>query len=355
MHNRRSIAAFDSLEPRRLFSAAASVTLGDDGLLTVVGTERRDVVLVSLVRNDPSTLTVRANGRSSTYPVSEVSRVRVDTLGGNDSVLVSERFGAVRIPFEVHGGAGNDAVTTGSGNDLVLVGAGRDTVSTGAGDDQIDGGSGDDVVTGGADDDRIFGDLGRDRIDAGAGDDDIDAGLGNDRVTTGSGNDTVDTSTLGEVRGPRTTVASYTVSQDTDLKEQFTALCEQIVVGAIVRRVQVSGTTITALYTYGNDPELYRVVVSTQSGEFDLVSREISPSEFRASAVAAFTVNNPNLGIRSILQRPASVYDIRYIAPGGATVLKASNAYVFTTDDLDQDLDNNGIRDSMGEGDAAEL
>lgn len=344
----------ESLESRRLMSAG--VVLGDDGVLLITGTEKRDVVTVSLAPKTPGSLQVRLNGRLSTFAVGDVTAIRAETLGGNDTVSFSEKFGRIVIPAEVYAGAGNDVITTASGNDLTVAGDGKDKVVSGAGDDQIDAGAGDDAVTGGADNDRIYGQAGKDQIDAGTGNDDVDGGAGKDRVVMGTGTDNVDAGTLAEVRRSKTPVTSYTVSQDAELQAQFTALCQEVVPGSQVRRVQVaSDGTITALYTFGEDPQLYTVIVSTSSGEFDLVSREISPAEFRPSAVSAFASNNANMGIRSILQRPGGTYDVRFIGTDGVTRTKTTHVYVFTVDDAGQDSDNDGLLDSMGPGDIASL
>ncbi len=70
---------------------------------------------------------------------------------------------------EVHGGAGNDTITTGDDQDLIF---------GGSGDDKIDGGLDDDTIHGGAGDDAIIGGHGSDSIDGGAGDDTIYGGMG---------------------------------------------------------------------------------------------------------------------------------------------------------------------------------
>jgi len=76
-------------------------------------------------------------------------------------------------PFDdrdtVHGGAGDDTITTGDDQDIITGGTGEDT---------IDGGLDDDMIDGGADNDFIVGGHGSDTIDGGTGDDEIWGGMG---------------------------------------------------------------------------------------------------------------------------------------------------------------------------------
>ncbi|WP_158246498.1 cadherin-like domain-containing protein [Thalassospira sp. GB04J01] len=65
----------------------------------------------------------------------------------------------------MHGGAGNDTLSTGAGADSLL---------GGSGDDILDGGFGDDILDGGADDDRFVGNEGADTMLGGDGQDIVD-------------------------------------------------------------------------------------------------------------------------------------------------------------------------------------
>ncbi|GEM_PF-1970949 len=79
----------------------------------------------------------------------------------------------------MHGGAGNDTLTSGAGNDSLLGGSGNDLLDGGAGDDVLDGGSGDDTVVGNAGADHLKGGEGEDVVDYSAGDEGVDLSLEN--------------------------------------------------------------------------------------------------------------------------------------------------------------------------------
>ncbi|MFW8634531.1 Hint domain-containing protein [Cribrihabitans pelagius] len=127
----------------------------------------------------------------------------------------------------VHGGAGNDTISTGDDADLITGGSGMDVIDGGIDDDTIDGGDdadvltgseGSDVLLGGGGDDTIYGGLnpafpdalnitddggdgrdpdpdptnGRDYIDGGDGNDLIFGQDDDDTIHGGAGNDTID-------------------------------------------------------------------------------------------------------------------------------------------------------------------
>ena len=56
--------------------------------MEIVGTERKDTVVVSLNADEPDTLDVRVNRESFTFALSDVERVSADLLGGNDKLTV---------------------------------------------------------------------------------------------------------------------------------------------------------------------------------------------------------------------------------------------------------------------------
>ncbi|HEX9858532.1 MAG TPA: calcium-binding protein, partial [Paracoccaceae bacterium] len=107
--------------------------------------------------------------------------------GGDGDDLIDSSGGAVALPDRgypglypadadpandldtVHGGAGDDTITTGDDNDLVFGEAGDDLINGGFDDDSLFGGSGDDTIIGGE---------GADLIEGGDGDDLIYGGLG---------------------------------------------------------------------------------------------------------------------------------------------------------------------------------
>lgn len=131
---------------------------------------------------------------------SALSRIVVNAGDGNDTVFVTA---TIRIPTELHGGTGDDALTGGRGDDQIFGDDGVDTLDGGAGNDVINGGNGDgvlagdviiggdgnDSVTGGPQNDAIFGGPGDDTVNAGAGDDQI---RGDDPAAKKGGNDVID-------------------------------------------------------------------------------------------------------------------------------------------------------------------
>ncbi|SIS80731.1 Hint domain-containing protein [Phaeovulum vinaykumarii] len=111
----------------------------------------------------------------------------------------------------ISGGAGNDQITGGEGSDLIDAGAGDDTIYAGLpngypdvlnvpddtdlvptnGLDTVHGGDGNDVIYGADDDDELHGDAGNDYIDGGIDEDVITGGTGNDTIIGGQGADTM--------------------------------------------------------------------------------------------------------------------------------------------------------------------
>ena len=128
-----------------------------------------------------------------------------DTLdGGEDDDVLTGGDGR----DSVLGGDGDDVIDTGAGSnvndhetfvgvpfetgadqlddmDTVHGGAGNDTISTGDDADSITGGTGDDVIDGGIDDDTIHGGDGHDFIDGNLGSDSIFGGDGDDTIEAG--------------------------------------------------------------------------------------------------------------------------------------------------------------------------
>jgi Ca2+-binding RTX toxin-like protein len=91
-------------------------------------------------------------------------RLRVNGLGGNDSVSASAGVGAHTL-LSVDGGAGADTVSGSEGPDVIIGGAGNDALSGDAGDDAISADDGDDIVE--------VRDNTPDRADGGAGNDSV--------------------------------------------------------------------------------------------------------------------------------------------------------------------------------------
>lgn len=104
-----------------------------------------------------------------TYPLADVSEVRVRTHEGSDTVVGGD------LP------------------DVIFAGDDDDKISGAGGDDTLDGGPGDDTILGGPGDDVIFDGPGDDFIDGGTGDDTIISTPGSDDIfIDGGGIDTLD-------------------------------------------------------------------------------------------------------------------------------------------------------------------
>ncbi len=203
-----------SLEVRRFLSIAVQ-----NGVMIINGTEGRDVIVMQ--RLNLQTLSVTLNGKT-TGPLRAVTKLRVNLLGGNDSLnmstLSSHHFAITRI----YGGSGDDTIVGGMGMDLIYGQAGDDLINGRAGYDRIwgdhgndnldsgnegviHGGNGDDLLKGahslygGEGNDRLTG-VGRAWLAGGRGDDIIIAGGpsylgggdGNDQLLGGTSSDTLD-------------------------------------------------------------------------------------------------------------------------------------------------------------------
>ena len=165
-------AAVETLEPRALLSSTL-----EDGVLTITGTEGRDILQLNLTETHVAFGFVGGPGQG--VPREDVRLVVARGLGGDDWLLISDGSAedgepAFNVPVVLDGGAGDDLLTRGpraTTPALLLGGPGDDTLVGGAGTDIADGGAGNDTVTGGAGDDVLFGGPGRDDLDGGAGSD----------------------------------------------------------------------------------------------------------------------------------------------------------------------------------------
>lgn len=202
----RTAAAFESLEDRRM----CSVTLVN-GVVRIGGTNAAETVTVSeFISNSELSLGVRFLQiretthrpflpditRTTNVQHSTVTRLRVNSFGGNDVITLNTSIGA-----DVYAGAGSDRVTGGSGNDNIfgdlsilqgfdgeeigpgLLGTpGNDVLLGSVGNDLVNGNAGNDTIVGGAGADRMFGEAGNDFINAkdGRGFELVDGGGGFD-------------------------------------------------------------------------------------------------------------------------------------------------------------------------------
>jgi Ca2+-binding RTX toxin-like protein len=129
----------ESLEDRRFLS----VTLGDDGRLTVLGTDRSDDV--GLWQPSKDVLNVDFNGAVTVFDVDDVKSIFIEGGAGNDRVIVGKRD----VPAILLGQGGNDLLSSGNGDDFLHGGSGNDYLFGRDGDDRVDGGGGADTILGG--------------------------------------------------------------------------------------------------------------------------------------------------------------------------------------------------------------
>ncbi|HEX8912893.1 MAG TPA: hypothetical protein VF796_11075 [Humisphaera sp.] len=376
MRRTNLLPAAETLESRRLMDATLT-----DGELVVTGTEAKDAIVVSLAADDAATLVVTVNKVQSSFPLDEVEHVTINTLGGNDKVLVSEKAGAIYKGVTVDAGAGNDSVTTGSGNDVLLGGGGNDALAGGDGDDflyggdgndkltggdaidYLDGGAGKDALTGGTGDDTLLGGDGKDKLSAGDGDDNVDGGTGKDAITTGAGEDDIaeDPTATKEVKDRSAADADYALAALTD---DVAALHETVVPGSTVFRCELADNGyLTLYYRFGDDPTAYKTVLNVGGAlaaggtvslnTVELVSREVSLTELRPAAVAVFSDRTPNLGILSFKSigngyegsQGMGQEEIRYRDLAGVIHVTTTNDLAWTLDEAEEDQDGDGLFD----------
>jgi len=353
---RNTTPNFEPLEPRRFLDAVPTPDL-TAGTLTITGTEKHDVIIVSLNPVDSTQLLVRANNQHFTFDLSDVNNVTINALGGSDRVIVSEKYGPITLPFTVDAGLGNYFVQTASGDDILLGGGGNDILNGGAGNDQIDGGGGNDVLNGAAGNDNLTGDAGHDNLNGNAGDDDLDGGASKDNIRTGAGDDQVaiDPAAPKEVKDHNPNDQHYIVADFADLPTEIQQLHAQKVPGSTVVKCQILNGIVTMKYTFGNDPKIYTTVVDAAGAELQLISRELSPEEWRAPAIDAFNQYFPDATILSLTEGNQTHYSIRYRDADGSLKTITSHEIVFGLDDADRDLDNNGIEDGSSNPSFEEL
>jgi Ca2+-binding RTX toxin-like protein len=167
--------AIDSLEHRQLLNC--DCTLSDGGVLTIEGTDVKDVVFLVVdtrgtadPADDQVKLDVTHSGHSHTrrFNLSEVFSIVFHGNDGDD-----EFHNITPRPSEADGGEGNDTLSGGEGNDTFRGQQDNDRLVGNGGHDVLDGGSGTDSLFGGAGNDRLDGgnDHHVDQLTGGAGDD----------------------------------------------------------------------------------------------------------------------------------------------------------------------------------------
>jgi Ca2+-binding RTX toxin-like protein len=110
--------------------------------------------------------------------------------GQEDDVVTITDPNNIKTKVELHGGAGNDVLTSAGGADLLKGDAGDDRLVAGAGDDKLDGGAGADCLQGGDGKDTLAGAAGGDTLMGQAGNDVMLGEAGDDVLAGGADNDT---------------------------------------------------------------------------------------------------------------------------------------------------------------------
>ena len=208
----------ETLEGRTLLAVSLV-----DGVLSVGGTERADMIVVADAGSAPAgVVRVHVNGVRRTFAARDVVRIIVVGRGGSDRV----DFSRTSRPGLLKGNDGKDTLIGGSGPDRIIGGSGNDLMDGRAGNDRLDGSAGSDRFTGGAGDDTadyssrtsavmitlgvgaddgearedddvgddveaVLGGSGADRIEGADGSDAIHGGAGDDMIIGRRGNDTL--------------------------------------------------------------------------------------------------------------------------------------------------------------------
>jgi hypothetical protein len=116
--------------------------------LVINGTDNADNIQVNLVnRGTKIEVTVTSPNLSlkQDFPVSQVDRLIIYGLGGDDNIQVSA---PVKLPAIIFGGSGNNTIQAGGGPTVIVGGSGNDTLEGGSGNDILIGGAGSDHLSG---------------------------------------------------------------------------------------------------------------------------------------------------------------------------------------------------------------
>lgn len=180
--------SLESLENRQLMAANITATLSD-GVLSVKGTPRNDVIIMRQIGNTLSIDGVSINGSGP------ITKIEVSGFAGND-VLRLDGNGvtnqSVRVAATIWDGDNNDLIVGGTANDQLVGGAGNDTIYGMLGNDKLWGESGNDLLYGGAGNDELMGGIGDDELLGETGADTLFGQEGNDWLWGGSDDDYLD-------------------------------------------------------------------------------------------------------------------------------------------------------------------
>jgi Ca2+-binding RTX toxin-like protein len=186
------------LEPRQLLSSAILT----NGTLVITGRETKpNDISATVLANGNVEVAINGNVPNNGNPFTAVSDIKIKGLGGGDNIVLDESSAVTPIPAQIHGGNGNDIITTlgaepsfidgGNGADSIQAGNGNNVIRGGNGPDTISVGTGNNIVLGGNGRNVINGSLGNDTLLGGDARDSITGGGGNDLIWGLEGNDTL--------------------------------------------------------------------------------------------------------------------------------------------------------------------
>lgn len=127
----------ESLENRQLFAVGFDPVTG---VLTATGGNGSDQIVVS---DAGVNVNVSLNGAVSAFPKAQVKLIKLNGLGGNDSLRSVD---SIKIRHEILGGSGNDFCRGSGGRDLIMGGNGNDVIDGGWEADVMQGNAGIDTV-----------------------------------------------------------------------------------------------------------------------------------------------------------------------------------------------------------------
>ena len=151
-HDRRGIAAIESLEARKLFAVTPVLPLAIQEIPQADGSTQLEIfngfrkAAITMTQTSAGLVVGSNGGWSQTVP-GIFSSILIYAGAGHDSVTIDP---SVTTDCIIHGGP-NDTLSGGSGNDAIYSGAGRNVITAGSGNDTIVTVSGrNDLVHGGS-------------------------------------------------------------------------------------------------------------------------------------------------------------------------------------------------------------
>lgn len=252
----------ESLEHRTLLASQLNASLVGS-TLKIEGTENPDQIIVrqsnGRIAVDGLQIAV-GTSRVASVAASQVAKIEIRSLGGNDVISLAHGSEAIRIPSMIDAGAGDDVVWGGEGADVVYGGSGHDWIDGRGGNDTLYGmdgndallgGTGDDYLDGGNGNDSLYGMDGHDTLSGGAGNDHLNGGAGRDAFYGGTGFDTYQD----DFDLSRPAPSGY---QAADIEQQQGYTCQTLAALAAYARTGADlGRQITYLGNYQYDVKLF--------------------------------------------------------------------------------------------------